>query len=250
MSTVAILVNRSAIQAFRQYSTLRDMRGMTGRGEELVAYYQQRGSWEGVESLLAEGVTFSDDRSGILLGATSPEIGPEEKAKQPDVLLTDADGQVVFDSNGELQGEQLSRLVEDLRELALADAGQLDLNVRHTDVAQVLRNLLVNALRHTPPDGSVTVTAARVGRALEIAGADTGEGIPPDDLPHVFERFWRTDPARSRGDGEAPLGSGTGLGLAVAQSLVEAQGGRIWVESALGEGSVFLFTLPLARLTW
>ena len=77
--------------------------------EELVAYYQQRGSWEGVESLLAEGVTFSGDRSGILLGATSPEIGPEEKAKQPDVLLTDAVGRVVFDSDGRRQGEQLTR---------------------------------------------------------------------------------------------------------------------------------------------
>jgi len=110
MSTVAILVNRSAIQEFRQYITLRDVRGMTGSGvEELVAYYQQRGSWEGVESLLAEGVTFSDDRSGILLGATSPEIGPEEKAKQPDVLLTDAVGRVVFDSDGRRQGEQLTR---------------------------------------------------------------------------------------------------------------------------------------------
>jgi len=74
-----------------------------------------------------------------------------------------------------------------------------------------------------------------------------GEGIAPIDLPHVFARFWRADPARSRGDGETPLGSGTGLGLAVAESLVEAQGGRIWAESALGEGSVFRFTLPLVQ---
>jgi signal transduction histidine kinase len=176
----------------------------------------------------------------------------------------------------------LSRLVDDLRELALADAGQLNLNLRPNDaaqvirsttdslalaaeagqvvltttipdslpsvqsdpdrVAQVLRNLLVNALRHTPPGGSVTVTAAATDRALEIAVADTGEGISAEDLPHVFERFWRADPSRSRDD---RLAGGTGLGLSVAQSLVEAQGGRIWAESTPGEGTVFRFTLPL-----
>jgi histidine kinase len=114
-------------------------------------------------------------------------------------------------------------------------------------VVGALLNRRLNALRHTPPNGSVTVTATRVGRALEIAVSDTGEGIAPDDLSHVFERFWRVDPARSRGDDEASLGSGTGLGLAVAQSLVEALGGRIWVGSTPGEGSVFRFTLPLAQ---
>ncbi len=190
----------------------------------------------------------------------------------------------------------LSRLVEDLRELALADAGQLDLNLQPIDasriirntvdalalvaevqevnlsaqlpddlapvqadpdrVAQVLRNLLVNALRHTPPGGWVTVSATAKSRrhsfgieTLEIAIADTGEGIAPEDLPHVFERFWRADPARARsGAGaEERLAGGTGLGLAVAQSLVEAQGGRIWVESTSDEGTIFRFTLPLVQ---
>jgi two-component system OmpR family sensor kinase/two-component system sensor histidine kinase BaeS len=183
----------------------------------------------------------------------------------------------------------LSRLVEDLRELALADAGQLCLDLRPTNVtqiirhtvdnfalvaearevklsaqlpddvppvqadpdrvAQVLRNLLVNALRHTPPGGEVTVSASPKPEKSEIAIADTGEGIAPEHVAHVFQRFWRADPARSRGDGEAPLGGGTGLGLAVAQSLVEAQGGRIWVESSPGEGTVFRFTLPLVQQT-
>ena len=176
----------------------------------------------------------------------------------------------------------LSRLVDDLRELALADAGQLNLNLRPTDaaqiirsttdnlalaaeagqvvlttalpeslptvqadpdrVAQVLRNLLVNALRHTPSGGSVTVTASAREGMVEIAVADTGEGIAAEDLPHVFERFWRADPSRARDD---RLAGGTGLGLSVAQSLVEAQGGRIWAESTPGEGTVFRFTLPL-----
>jgi two-component system OmpR family sensor kinase/two-component system sensor histidine kinase BaeS len=183
----------------------------------------------------------------------------------------------------------LSRLVEDLRELALADAGELYLELRPTDVgqvihrtvdtlalaaevqevnlsallpdvlapaqadpdrvAQVLRNLLVNALRHTPPGGSVTVSAAASAETVEIAIADTGSGIAADDLPHIFDRFWRADPARARSKagGEERLAYGTGLGLAVAQSLAEAQGGRIWAESTPGEGAVFRFTLPLAR---
>jgi len=109
-------------------------------------------------------------------------------------------------------------------------------------VAQVSRNLLVNALRHTPEGGSVTVTASAREGMVEIAVADTGEGIAAEDLPHVFERFWRADPSRARDD---RLAGGTGLGLSVAQSLVEAQGGRIWAESTPGEGTVFRFTLPL-----
>jgi signal transduction histidine kinase len=186
----------------------------------------------------------------------------------------------------------LSRLVDDLRELALADAGQLCLDLQAIDLApeiqstldslalaaeaqgvaltahlsgglppvradsdrlaQVLRNLLVNALRHTPAGGSVTVTAARAGSTTEVVVSDTGEGIAPQDLPHVFERFWRADAARSRTGSSGPGGSelrwarGSGLGLSVARSLVEAQGGRIWVESTQGEGTTFRFTLPLA----
>lgn len=177
----------------------------------------------------------------------------------------------------------LGRLVEDLRELALADAGQLRLELRPTDasavirdtldrmamaaqdrqvvvtgqlpdtlppvladpdrVAQVLRNLLLNALQHTPAGGTVTVAAHQAGTALEVLVADTGVGIAPDHLPHVFERFWRADPSRTRAD---RLAGGTGIGLSVAQSLIAAQGGRIWVESTLGKGSVFHFTLPTA----
>jgi len=177
----------------------------------------------------------------------------------------------------------LGRLVDDLRELALADAGQLRLNLQPLKVApvvqatveslslaaenqgvalsaelpedlplvradpdrlgQVLRNLVVNALQHTPAGGSVVVRAATIAGAVEISVADTGEGIAPEDLPHVFERFWRADASRSW---DKRWAGGTGLGLSVAQSLVEAQGGRIWAESALGRGSTFRFTLPLA----
>jgi two-component system OmpR family sensor kinase/two-component system sensor histidine kinase BaeS len=183
----------------------------------------------------------------------------------------------------------LSRLVDDLRELALVDAGQLRLNLVPTDAAQViyataenlalaaeaqevtlatrvtdglppvqadpdrlaqiLRNLLANALRHTPPGGSVTVTAVPADGAVAIAVADTGEGITPEDLPHVFDRFWRGDRARTRTGGVRGKGEtgGTGLGLSVAQSLVEAQGGQIWVESSPGKGATCHFTLPRHR---
>ncbi|HNS50276.1 MAG TPA: ATP-binding protein [Anaerolineae bacterium] len=177
----------------------------------------------------------------------------------------------------------LGRMVEDLRELALADAGQLRLEVRRTGVAQlihdsldkmamlaqdrqvtmvarlpdalpavmadsdrvgqVLRNLLLNAAQNTPAGGTIAVTARPADTMLELSVSDTGAGISAEDLPHVFERFWRADPSRSRA---SRLGGGSGIGLAVAQSLVAAQGGRIWAESTPGQGTTFRFTLPLA----
>jgi two-component system OmpR family sensor kinase/two-component system sensor histidine kinase BaeS len=177
----------------------------------------------------------------------------------------------------------LSRLVDDLRDLAQADAGQLQLNLASVDVAemilrttealalgakaqevtlttqvyetvpavradpdrlvQILRNLLVNALRHTQAGGKVIVTAKIRGGSVEIAVSDTGAGIGPEELPHVFDRFWRAERSRTRTGGWA---GGSGLGLSVTQSLVEAQGGRIWVQSEPGQGSTFRFTLPVA----
>jgi signal transduction histidine kinase len=119
-------------------------------------------------------------------------------------------------------------------------------------VDQVLDNLLGNAVRFTPAGGEVTVDIRRLpavsGDAEEVAVSvtDTGPGIAPDDLPHVFDRFYRADPARSReadGDGSA----GSGLGLAIVKGLVEAHGGRVRVESEPGQGARFTFTLPVAK---
>jgi signal transduction histidine kinase len=108
-------------------------------------------------------------------------------------------------------------------------------------LSQVLSNLLSNALRHTPQGGQIAVVAqAADGQGVRIAVQDNGEGIPADELPHVFERFYRTDHARSRDTG------GSGLGLAIARSLVEAHGGQIEVESVEGEGSTFSFSLPMS----
>ncbi len=172
----------------------------------------------------------------------------------------------------------LTRLVEDLHDLALADAGQLRLLRGPVDLAalaqaavaqfgpvaesagvklelaaeaaplingdadrlaQVLRNLLGNALRHTPSGGRITVRVAQAGHTARLEVADTGTGIAAEDLPHVFDRFYRSSQERQRG-------KGAGLGLAIVQKLVEAHGGEIAVASAPGQGATFTVTLPVA----
>ncbi|PJF48810.1 MAG: sensor histidine kinase [Chloroflexi bacterium] len=172
----------------------------------------------------------------------------------------------------------LARLVEDVRELALAEAHQLPMAIRPVDVgaalrataerfaaaadaqqvalgvsisegippaqadpdrlAQVLHNLVSNAFRHTPPGGQITLSAEALADGVRVSVRDTGEGIAEEDLPRVFDRFYRSDRSRSRSTG------GAGLGLAIAKSLVENMGGRIGVESRLGQGSEFWFMLP------
>jgi len=175
----------------------------------------------------------------------------------------------------------LSRLVDDLRELAQAEAGQLQLNIgsvelrrviEHTAeifngmdnekqaavivelpervplvkadgerVAQVLRVLLSNARRHTPVHGTITISALLMPNQVCVSVQDTGDGIMADDISFVFDRFWRGDKSRARETG------GSGLGLAIAKQLIESQGGSIGVESQIGQGSRFWFTLPIAR---
>jgi len=105
-------------------------------------------------------------------------------------------------------------------------------------VERVLYNLVANALRHTPSDGSVAVLAEPHQDEVVVTVEDTGEGFAPDALVRAFERFWRADRSRSRG--------GAGLGLAIARGLVEAQGGRIWAENRPGGGARISFTLPSA----
>jgi signal transduction histidine kinase len=172
----------------------------------------------------------------------------------------------------------LGRLVEDLRLLSLMDAGQLHLQLQSVVLAeaaqkvvqqvataaerkgialeaavpaelpavradpdrlqQVLLNLVHNALRHTPAGGTVRLSAQVEGPVLHVRVADTGEGIAPEDLPHIFDRFFRADSSRARSSG------GTGLGLSIVRGLVEAMGGRIWAESAVSTGTTVHFTLP------
>jgi signal transduction histidine kinase len=179
------------------------------------------------------------------------------------------------------QTELLSRLVNDLRELSLAESHQLPLHMAEFDVkqlltdiytifipaadevgvtielcvgdnlpsvmldpqrfTQVLDNLIGNAIRHTPTGGTVTITATVTHRQLKVMVQDSGEGIAPDHLSRVFDRFYRTDKGRSREAG------GTGLGLAIVQAVVELHGGSVKAESEgiPGKGSTFTVLLPL-----
>lgn len=175
----------------------------------------------------------------------------------------------------------LSRLIDDLQELSLAEAGELKLARQPEDIAelinqavavvqgqalaggvsltvdlpsqlppcdvdshrigQILNNLLDNALAHTTKGDIITVAARQQDNQVEVSVADTGEGIPAEELPNIFERFYRVDKSRSRTTG------GSGLGLTIAKRLVEANGGKIEVQSELGKGSCFTFTVPVSQ---
>jgi two-component system OmpR family sensor kinase/two-component system sensor histidine kinase BaeS len=175
---------------------------------------------------------------------------------------------------------QLARLIDDLRTLSQAESGQLPLKREPISVAelladvktsfggqaeaaginlqvtvadaiisadvgrfhQMLGNLILNALRHTPEGGKITVRAEQQNEHLHLIVQDTGEGIPPEDLPHIFDRFWRGDRARVHADGV-----GGGLGLAITRQLVQLHDGRIRVESALGQGTIFQIDLPIIQ---
>jgi two-component system sensor histidine kinase ResE len=104
-----------------------------------------------------------------------------------------------------------------------------------------LHNLLDNAVAHTPGSGVISVAARRQGKLVKVSVTDTGEGIPAEELPNIFERFYRVDKSRTRATG------GYGLGLIIAKRLVEAHGGRIEVHSKLGKGSRFSFTVPVSE---
>jgi signal transduction histidine kinase len=104
-------------------------------------------------------------------------------------------------------------------------------------LVQVLSNLIGNAVKFTPPRGRISVHARPLEQALHLSVEDTGPGIPNESLPHLFDRFWQAKRMGRRG---------TGLGLPIAKAIVEAHGGRIWVESVLGRGTTFHFTVPRA----
>ncbi len=174
----------------------------------------------------------------------------------------------------------LNRLIDDLFDLATADAGGLTLDLMPCEIGdlvsdtvramsvvaeqrgvalagvvpedmqpvsvsppriqRVLNNLIGNALAHTPAGGRIDITAERIDRNIVVSVSDTGEGISPQDLPRVFDRFYRGEQSRKRSD----LGGGTGLGLAISRALVEAHHGTISITSALGKGTTVRFSLP------
>lgn len=106
-------------------------------------------------------------------------------------------------------------------------------------IGRVLNNLMANALRHTPSGGNIELLARRNEKEVRVEVRDSGEGIQPEDLDQVFERFYRGEKSRNRATG------GAGLGLAISRGIVEAHGGRIWVESTPGQGATFIFHLPV-----
>ena len=129
-----------------------------------------------------------------------------------------------------------ARIDEQTPSLAVkGDPGRLD---------QIFGNLVANALHHTPTGGAVTLSATHQDAAVQITVDDSGCGIPPEELPFVFDRFWKGDRARTHSNG-----TGSGLGLAIARQLVEAHGGSIAVESEVDRGTKFLVILPSAERT-
>jgi signal transduction histidine kinase len=181
------------------------------------------------------------------------------------------------------EADRINRLVDDLQELSRVEARAYSLDLRPVDLSsavqtvtkrlapqaeakrialdadlkpdlpllladedrlvQVLTNLTGNALQYTPENGRVIISARRDQQEIQVSVEDTGAGMSPEHLPHIFDRFYRVDASRSRREG-----GGSGIGLTIARALVEAHGGRIWAESAgEGQGSVFSFTIPVAK---
>jgi signal transduction histidine kinase len=131
-----------------------------------------------------------------------------------------------------------ARLLAEQRTIACEDVPEVSVLGDQDAIKQVLLILLDNALKYTPAGGTITIGAEKTDRAVNIRIADTGPGIAPDDLPHIFERFYRSDESRT--------GAGAGLGLAIAKELIEAQQGKISVASEVGKGSTFIVMLPVA----
>jgi signal transduction histidine kinase len=122
------------------------------------------------------------------------------------------------------------------------EGGEVWLSADRGKLTQVLLNLLSNALKFTPEGGTITVSMNETEQTAAFTVSDTGDGIAPEDLPYIFERFYRADPSRSRATG------GSGIGLSIVEAIVKAHGGTVSVSSVPGEGSTFTVTLPKQRI--
>lgn len=194
---------------------------------------------------LTDGVTEWDDTTRMILIAQSERLA--RLAQDIDDVSRAEEGRISLD----LEFQPLTGLIIDAVEQVRRNYAEKGVALTHRvetadvlvdaqRIAQILGNLLSNALRHTPPGGRVTVTAGRDrGRTVAIHVTDSGEGITPEQLPHVFERFYRGDTARDRDKG------GSGIGLTIARALAEAHGGSLSAASAgIGKGSTFTLTVP------
>jgi signal transduction histidine kinase len=155
--------------------------------------------------------------------------------QQAPIALEDIINTAVSGLALQARSKNLSLLVDVPADLPLVEADP-------QRVGQILRNLLSNAIKHTPPEGEVCVSAREAGQEVEVRVQDTGVGIEAEHLPYLFKRFYRADRSRARATG------GTGLGLAIVEQLVHAHGGHVDVESQVGKGTCFTFTLPVALM--
>ncbi len=272
LATLAQTARAFAARDWAQRAPLEETAGITEVGEVTRAFNDMADSLQQAETLrrnlmadvaheLRTPLTVMQGLLGALLDGVHPlELG--EIA-------------ILYDET-----RLLARLVEDVRELALAEAKQMPFTMQAVEVgtllhaaaarfvaaadaqqvtleadtpealarvradpdrmAQVLQNLVGNALRHTPVGGRITLAAQTREAHVQVSVSDTGDGIAAQDLPYVFDRFYRGEGSWARSSGNS------GLGLSIAKALVEGMGGTIGVESVLGQGSRFWFTLPLA----
>ncbi len=272
LATLAQTARAFAARDWAQRAPLKDTAGIAEVGEVALAFNDMADSLQQAETLrrnlmadvaheLRTPLTVMQGLLGALLDGVHP-LELEEIA-------------ILYDET-----RLLARLVEDVRELALAEAKQMPFTMQAVNVgtllhaaaarfvaaadaqqvtlevdtpaalarvqadsdrmAQVLQNLVSNALRHTPVGGRITLTARAQETHVQVSVSDTGEGIAARDLPYVFDRFYRGEGSWARSSGSS------GLGLSIAKVLVEGMGGAVGVESAPGQGSRFWFTLPLA----
>jgi PAS domain S-box-containing protein len=156
----------------------------------------------------------------------SGSMGVEVRAERPELLVAEA--LTFLGPLAEANGLHLGGAADEDLPAVWADPGR---------VQQVLSNLVGNAIKFTPRGGTIRLSATRCGDAVRVGVTDSGPGIPPEQVAHLFTRFWQADSGDRRG---------IGLGLSIARAIVEAHGGQIWVESQPGAGATFYFTLPLA----
>ncbi len=294
IATIAVAVVATGAAAWFTRRIMRPVEQLTEAARELEAgVLTRRVKVRGSDEVALLGRAFNSmaeslERNEELRKQLTSDIAHELRTPLNNLagyLDAIADGVVEADAGtiASLQEEAnlLVRLVADLEELSLADAGRQVLNLepqglariieqavasvapraraagivivqetRPTPlvdvdgrrIAQVLRNLLENAIRHTPAGGTIRVGLAEGGGGVRVVVSDDGPGIPPEHLQNIFERFYRTDASRTRATG------GAGLGLAIVKQLVEAHGGRVWAENEPAGGARFTVELPVSEL--
>ncbi|MCB9453002.1 MAG: HAMP domain-containing protein [Anaerolineaceae bacterium] len=207
-----------------------------------------------VISALRDGVVSDTETVNRYLNTAQTEIESLNQLINDLFELAQMDaGHLVLDREQTSLTDLLSDTLSGMR--ALAEAGNIHLKgqaapdtdpvyVDPQKIQRVLYNLIGNAIRHTPPGGTVSVGAFGIGEMAQVDVCDSGEGISPEELPFIFERFYRGERARTRDKGGQ---RGVGLGLAIAQGIIEAHGGDISAHSVPGQGAVFTLTLPRGK---